>query len=120
MTVYFYVQLEVKITHSHRLLPVRQANWRDPFIDISTHVKGATMTAFDENFYNLTVKSALVKTMESKRNQKKLSIFCDKKRSNAEFLPDLTMIFQINGERVATVTSKPNSTRQDKQTKVGK
>ena len=79
LTLQLYVLLGVKRTNIRRVLKFRQAKWMASFLDLNSQLGKAAKTEFDETFYKLILNFFFGKTMESKRNRKKLALFVPEK-----------------------------------------
>ena len=66
-----------------------------PLIDVNTQLRKAAKNAFDECFYELIVNSAFGKTMDSKRNWKKLTIVHNENELMQKLCQILLIFFQI-------------------------
>ena len=116
LTLQLYVQSGVKVTHFHRVLQFRQAKWISPFVELNTELRKAAKNRFQEKFYKVIVNSAFGRTMESKRNRRKLSIIRNENETMQKLCNSSLKCFQITDEDLAF---RPTSIRWDKPTIVG-
>ena len=119
LNLQLFVQLGVKVTHIHRVLQFRQAKWMSPFVELNTELRKAAKYRFQEIFNKLILNSAFGKTLESKLNSRKLSIFRNENELRQKSCISSLKSFQIIDEDLQSVTFNPTSDRWDKATLVG-
>ena len=90
-----------------------------PFVELNTGLRKAATNRFQENFYKLIVNSAFGKTMESKRNRRKLSVIRNENELMQKLCNSSLKSFQIIDEDLASVKFNPTSIRWDEPTIVG-
>ena len=114
-----YVNLGLVVGKLHRVLQFTQNNWLTPYLTLNSEKRQAASNKIEKSFYKLMNKAVYGKNCELKRRRMKIELLRDARRT-------LTIVkkfefdkFEVFGENMAALSSRPRKIYWDTPTILG-